>query len=287
MSPDEVVIPSGNLSRAWALVFLRLCAASGGELAHPVLISIDEFNELGEPIEEPGIRTALDGVIDQVNSRARKRKVQSVSATASTIFPHMCWSPRSPRSADDLFAHYLKRVLPRLKELSPLNRRGTYFSRMIDATGARGTGSRPRPVNQLSEILRWWNRGHTRPRRSALQIGIYDPAKDHTGAARSHFPCLQQVSLGYRGDRLSVTAYYPTEYVFDRGYGNYLGLCQLGAFMAHEMRLRLERVNVLVALPELGNLGKGKLEALARRLRSVMGDAGGAPARVVEGGGQS
>lgn len=271
MNHEAIVIPSGNISVAWSQAFLRVFDAVGGELSHPLVLTITEFNSLREPIEEPRIRKMLDDAIRDINRMAGKRKIQDVSATASTIFPHMCWSPRIPRPAAELFEHYARRIFPRLRRLSQLNRRGTYFLRMIDATGLKGSKGKETPtkVNQLEEILRWWHRDHGRTRRSALQVGIYDPAKDHTGAALSGFPCLQQVSFGYSERGLAVSAYYPSEYIFDRGYGNYLGLCQLGAFMAHEMELPLDRVNIVIALPERGDISKTKTRRLADALRNV------------------
>jgi hypothetical protein len=61
---------------------------------------------------------------------------------------------------------------------------------------------------------------------------------------------------------LAVSAYYPTEYIFDRGYGNYLGLCHLGEFMAHEMGLNLVRLNCYINAPGLGDVNKGPLQRL-------------------------
>ncbi|MBX3392743.1 MAG: hypothetical protein KF787_08855 [Phycisphaeraceae bacterium] len=273
MNPDAIVVPSGNLSVAWATAFLRVFDAPGGELSHPLVLTVTEFDEQREPIEIPAIRSALDETICGINRAAGKRKIQDVSATASTIFPHMSWSPRGPRPAQELFERYITQVFPRLKKLSRLNTRGTYFLRMIHATGLNGPGNKAKHVNQLGEILRWWDRDHGQTRRSALQVSLYDPAKDHTGAALSGFPCLQQVSFGYTDQGLSVSAYYPTEYIFDRGYGNYLGLCQLGTFMAHEMKLPLNQVNVFVALPERGGVSKAATRKLADALRPMVADS--------------
>ncbi len=272
MNADNVVISSGNLSVAWAIAFLRVYGAVKGELKEPIVLSISEFDDLHEPIEVPAIRTALDETICSINHSLGEHKHQTVSATASTIFPHMCWSPRAPRPADELFEHYVKRVYPRLKKLSRLNSRGTYFLRMIDATGVSSSAPEGKRVNQLREILRWWNRDQGKTRRSALQVSIYDPAKDHTGAALSGFPCLQQVSFGHTDQGLSVSAYYPTEYIFDRGYGNYLGLCQLGTFMAHEMALPLHHVNIFVALPERGSVTKTATKKLTETLSEIIGE---------------
>ena len=42
---------------------------------------------------------------------------------------------------------------------------------------------------------------------------------------------------------VNVNAFYATQYAFERAYGNYLGLCWLGRFVAHEMGLTLASVS--------------------------------------------
>src|SRR3546814_7420399 len=69
----------------------------------------------------------------------------------------------------------------------------------------------------------------------------FDPGRDHVASAQLGFPCLQQVSFEPTTAGLVVNAFYATQQVFDKAYGNYLGLAQLGAFMAHEMDIPLAR----------------------------------------------
>jgi thymidylate synthase len=128
--------------------------------------------------------------------------------------------------------------------------------------------------NQLKHIVEIWHRdgkNHKRPRQSALQVAIFDPTKDHTGQPVRGFPCLQQVSFSYDDDGgLAVNAYYPTQYMFDRAYGNYLGLCHLGDFMAHEMGLNLVRFTCYIGHPELGKKTKTALRNLARTVQELI-----------------
>lgn len=245
------VINESNLSRAWAHAFLRVMAAPAQGLLTPLVVSISDFSDLHEPVEAPAIRRALDSAIETVNRACanKKRKVQRVDATAQTIFPHMCWSPRKPCPAEDLFERYRTKVWPRLRHC-PLNRRGTYFLRMIGATGVKGK-DKIVTRNQLGDVLKWY-KGRTKPPiNSATQVTIRDPAKDHTGSARLGFPCLQQVSFAREGRHLVVGAYYPTQSIFERAYGNYLGICRLGCFMAHETGLKLARVTIFVVQPQI------------------------------------
>lgn len=78
------------------------------------------------------------------------------------------------------------------------------------------------------------------------------------------------MSFSYdEADQLAVNAYYPTQYIMDRAYGNYLGLCHLGRFMAKDMGLTMVRLNCFIGLPELGNKWtKRELEPLADLIRS-------------------
>ena len=90
--------------------------------------------------------------------------------------------------------------------------------------------------NQLEWILSQYAR-RKGVRRSLLQATTFDPQRDHTASARLGFPCLQHVSFEPTKVGLVVNAFYATQQIFDKAYGNYLGLAQLGGFMAHEMNL--------------------------------------------------
>ena len=41
-----------------------------------------------------------------------------------------------------------------------------------------------------------------------------------------------------------------------KAYGNYLGIAQLGAFMAHEMKIKLLRMNVVVGVAKFERIPK-------------------------------
>ena len=53
-----------------------------------------------------------------------------------------------------------------------------------------------------------------------------------------------------------MNAFYATQQIFDKAYGNYLGLTQLGAFMAHEMDIPLARLNVMIGIAKLDRIAK-------------------------------
>ena len=117
-----------------------------------------------------------------------------------------------------------------------------------------------------------------RPRQSALQLACFDPAKDHTGSALAGFPCLQQVSLTYKeSGTLEINAYYPTQYMLERAYGNYLGLCQLGHFIAHQLGVRLTGFTCFVGNPEVGNVNKSEVATFAAFLTQRLHQLESAP----------
>ena len=138
---------------------------------------------------------------------------------------------------------------------------------MICATGL-DSHEEKKTQNQLKDIIRWYG-ANEHLRNSAMQVSVIDPAKDLTGSARQGFPCLQQISFSRHDKDLVVGAYYPTENIFERGYGNYLGLCRLGCFMSHELNLRLARVNIFVLQPRL-DVNRGDLADLVRELRNQL-----------------
>ncbi|MCP4806702.1 MAG: hypothetical protein GY913_27700 [Proteobacteria bacterium] len=103
--------------------------------------------------------------------------------------------------------------------------------------------------------MRLWKaaQAHNRsPRESALQICCFDPILDHTGAPQRGFPCLQQISMTRRDGGFALHALYPTQHVFSRGYGNYLGLQHLGAFLEAQIGIPFRALEVVVLSAELG-----------------------------------
>ena len=246
-----MIVEERNLSVAWGRVFLNVLEANE---VTPLVVVIRDL-DAGEPLEVPSIRKALDDVLDTQGKA-------SCHTVANTIFPKEMWNSEAGR--EELFYRYL-RIFPRLRSLNNRNKYGLYFQRLI-AFGCDNEGKCG--VNQLEHILSTWNRGNHR--RTALQASLFDPLKDHTHQRQRGFPCLQQVSFARSGkDGLSVTGFYATQFVVDKAYGNYLGLCQLGRFMAHEMRLKLDRITC-IATPAKRDRPKSQLEELADSVRDSL-----------------
>lgn len=265
------LIVERNLSVAWARAFLGVIDNSIGDSLTLAIRGIKE--EL--PNEDPAIRERLDVAL-------RAEKIPTVAQTALAIVPYKSWLRLDKPPIDKLAEYYLKELLPRLKARSTKNRHGTYFERLVSYSGARhkNGANEIRTVNQIAHVISMWKKRAEkggRPRQSALQLACFDPAKDHTGSALAGFPCLQQISLTYAEQgTIEINAYYPTQYIFDRAYGNYLGLCQLGHVIANELGVRLTALTCFTGRPELGCGTKGGHRELAdflrRRLKEIIPD---------------
>ena len=266
-----IVLASSNLSHAWGALFLHTLRRRRGALA-PVVISVGDFASQLPP-EDESIRAALDEILTQLDKNP-------CHVSAMTIFPHKPWVRRGMPGCGEFSTFCLDRFLPRLKKLDRRNQNGTYFERMMGFTGIKA--GKDRQINQLEFVIALLRNPDRRPRQSALQIACFDPAKDHAGQPVRGFPCLQQVSVTYDdGGRFALNAYYPTQYVFDRAYGNYLGLCHLGDFLAHETGLQFARMTCFVGRPELGDVAQKDLQALITIVERRVGS--NAPATAEDG----
>ncbi len=252
MTRGPVVVSDPNLSRAWARAFLELCRRGTSSIVPLIATVIDLEHGIQE---DPEIRGAVDDAL-------RTNGMKSVRTTASTIFPASMW--RREAQPSSVYDRYLA-AYPRIRHADRANQYGTYFHRMI----AYQPDGIEQPVNQLNHILTTYaGENH---RRSALQVVIFDPTRDHTNQRQRGFPCLHQVAFSPMADgKLAVTGFYGTQHLFRRGYGNYVGLCQLSEFMAHGMGLQLSRVTCIAAVAELG-IQKQVAEECESSVRKTLG----------------
>lgn len=263
-----------NLSLAWASLFVRTMAEEPG----PTFLSIRDFDSNGLPSEVPGVRAAVDFALgmtttsDDSDSPGEKR-YKTVDENAYVLFPQAEWVASGERDRDRLYRWY--RIMERRIHARGGSQYGTYFGRLTNFEGVRG--GKAWPTNQVEHMIGLLARGVAsgrRPRFSGLQMSILDPSKDHTGQPQRGFPCLQQVSLSVDGGDLALLAYYPRQSVFDRAYGNYLGLCHLGRFIAQSAGLRFVRMDCFIADPQLGKAPKRALSELQQVATAAIGDAG-------------
>lgn len=244
-------IEEPNVSFAWARA-IRLVSARGQNEISPLIVSITGFDEQNRAQEDAAIRTSLETMLI-------KEGHQKLDTVASTIFPQSLWNPAKDRA--ELFQRY-QRAFPRIQKSVRGNVRGTYFERMI-------TGGPAHNPNQLDYILQTFL-ARSGVRRSALQLSIFDPQRDHIAGAQLGFPCLQHVTFAPSGDSLTVNAFYALHYMVERAYGNYLGLCRLGQFVAHETGLKLTRVTCYAGIAKL-DANKRSLATVLSSIDTVLG----------------
>lgn len=249
-----------NLSLAWKGAFDYVMNVSDAKL-RPTVVTITGFD--GDiPPEIPAIRDAVD---KDLQSRCPSLTCDRI---ASTIFPLEFWNRNHP--AQELFEFY-KRAYPRLiaraKHANSQWGRGTYFHRLVAPNGDY-------ELNQIAHVINRWNSGCHHG--MVTQLSCREVQHDQNRSSRPGFPCLQQIGLSHSRDRdgnyqLWLNAFYPLQDMVIRAYGNYLGLCRLGSFLAHYMNdCRFAGLNCFVAKPSLGGINKGELQDLQSRAAEAM-----------------
>ena len=239
-SIGPVLVDEANLSRAWAKAMLHVLDGTSSEIS-PLILSVTGFNEQGVAAEDMGVRFALDELL-------LAKEMRNVEDVAFTIFPQRLWQV-AQGNRTKLFKYYID-AFPRYQAMNLReNRRGLYFERLVSYGRGPGNG------NQLEWIISQYN-NRDGVRRSMFQASVFDPARDHVADAQLQFPCMQHVSFEPTSEGLVINAFYATQQLFKKAYGNYLGIAQLGAFMAHEMNLRLIRMNVIIGVAKLEHISK-------------------------------
>lgn len=255
-----MLVDQPNLSLAWAEAFRAIREIPGHRIS-PLALTFSGFGK-EEPVEDQGVRDALDAVLEA----SGKPSVQTV---ANTIFPQVLWR-RAKGDRQVLYAAY-RENLPDYVAMEPQqNKRGLYFARLTafgldhktgDPLPQFPKGSLPEDGNQLEVIIKKCKKGVLAIK---LQASVFDPGRDHVDDPRLGFPCLQHVTFipCFPSGTMVMNAFYATQQLFVRGYGNYLGLARLGLFVAGQVGLTLERVTCFVGVEKMDDSYKpagGKL----------------------------
>jgi hypothetical protein len=248
------VIDEANLSLAWVRVIDWIQSHPGSNIS-PLVVSFHGFDPAGLPIEDEGVRQDLNALL--------KVKGQlDIERVAFTIFPERIWKIAGG-DRQKLFDYY-KRAFPRYQAMNrQLNGRGLYFERLTMFGSEESSG------NQLEFIIGQY-KSRTGVRDSMLQASIFDPVRDHTTSAQLGFPCLQHVTFVPTREGLVTNAFYATQQLFNKAYGNYLGLARLCAFMAREMLLQPVRINVFIGVAKLDRIAKSD-PGLVALVKAAMG----------------
>jgi len=230
----------------------------------PFLVSIQADPD-GQPGENGTLREALDACLEQAQHLA-------IEQVAKTIFPYAVWKriQNAQGTRQDLYEYY-KRYLPDYVAMAPSkNNLGTYFARLIGYGLDPKTGGQVDHLpsgclnfegNQLEFIIAACKPG---AQRMALQTAIYDPVRDQR-EARRHFPCLQHLTFtrDTRRQTLTLNAFYALQLLFEKAYGNWLGLMRLGSFVAGETGLRFDRLNCYAGVQKMSGENRPKEDVTA------------------------
>jgi thymidylate synthase len=234
-------IEVGGISEGWLAACETLLANPRGEANHL-------FVRMREPLPEvKGIREIADGVAERTSNG------QSVTAVRNTIFPAALAEEFT--RPEDLAAEYLAdyEVIRRLG--SP---QGTYFGRICEYPHPDGSVT-PQLVQTVEKLIEAQNGKRWRAR---YQLNIYAGHKD-CEKRRGFFPCMGhlafQLGRGPEGevDQLDCVALYRYQDMILKGYGNFLGLAELQAYVAQASGFTPGELAVLAGHAHL-TLSKGQ-----------------------------
>jgi thymidylate synthase len=238
---DDHYAVAANISAGWLDAVRMLNQTPHYKAIHLVIRILDPTSE------DPAIRAAAQKLIDDHNAanqhRPRRQKAD-IDTTRNTIFPAR-WAQRT-NGPEELVAYYRDRYnkggLLGFRD----NARGTYFGRIVAYPHGDGEES----ADQLSDTIRKLSdeRANAGPKSSRYEINIYNERYDRSPMS---FPCLAHLSVHFNAGRLEMQAVYRNESLVGRAYGNYLGLGQLQAYMAHHAGLDVGELMMTLGHVEL------------------------------------
>jgi len=249
------VIETDSVAGAWAQAMSKVLDAPNGA-APPLLVCIRGGDESLPPTGHPAV--------DAVDAHLETLKRPLTMDTAATIFPHRSWVHSGRLDATDFGDRSVTRIFPRIKARMRLRRRtcyGTYFQRLV-AYPDETSGSMS-SVNQLAYVVGQMKLDK-RFRESGLQMSILHPVSDNTRQPQRGFPCLQQIGVSWldEDDGFALNAFYPTQHLVYRALGNYVGLTQLGGFIADQTCREFRQLNCYVGSPSISAVRKDAVRGL-------------------------
>jgi len=258
-----MLIDQANLSLAWAEAYLAAREARGHVIS-PLVVSFSGFDADG-PLEDERVRDAVDTALEGSD-------MQSVQTVANTIFPQVLWR-RANGDRAAFYQSYLEALPDYIAMCPSKNNMGLYFGRLIAYGMDQKTGD---PLtryagdallnegNQVETVIRRCKKG---VKKMKLQASVFDPSRDHFTEAMPKFPCLQHITFipCFDSKTLSMNAFYATQQLFRKGYGNFLGLARLGSFVAGESGLTLDRLSCFIGMEKMES-GNGPAKGLGDAL---------------------
>lgn len=237
----------GSFLAVWARLLQEASVPGKDEI--PGYVAVITSLDIGEGGQALGL----------VNAALKSAEAREVQTVANTIFPASLWDPGRPRA--EFYSRY-ESLWKKIKQ-HPANYHGVYFRRITHFETGSG------PINQAEMIIGNYLSGNHR--RSAMQICIYDPARDLTNARRRGFPCMQHLVITPLKDRwLELTAFYATQTVFEKSAGNFLGLWRLAEFFARALEMRVARIQCVSSVGLRGKIPSSEARVLAEGVARVL-----------------
>lgn len=245
-----MIFEGSSLTEGWLKVLVHMSDNKIWE-ASPAIVKFPANAKLTAYRED--LEHDLNRYLDNVGQ-------PQIHTTAGTVFPNSLAGGNA--SVFDRFEKTWKYI-----KQDHRNNKGHYFRRMVAYNEKSGE-----PINQLKHIINTYNgiEGKRQPvhRRSALIALTFDPKLDHTAQPQQGFPCLQQICLVPKENKtMAMNAIYAVQYLDNRAYGNYLGLLNLGKFMAGQMNLELTEINCIASVLKVGNMCRTLAHKLANKYK--------------------
>ena len=271
-----------DLAAAWAKTYRLMRKNTQRELS-PFALTVHNTNGIIVPdsLKHPMVR-ALDASLE-----ASGKGYQSVELVAATIFPNRIWK-LCDGNRKELYREAMLNLRTYTKWEPKKNRGGMYFGRLfgfgIDHRTGKSLGyklgkaMREVEGNQVEHVIRQLRKSVKTGRsvaRMQLQAATFDPIRDMTKSGQPSFPCMQHLAFNtdIKSRCLEMTAFYATQQLYVKAYGNWLGLCRLGAFIAGESGLTLTRFTCFVNVQKMDKSPKSgpERDALHREVRVASG----------------
>lgn len=251
---NSFTVEAPGIAAAWIRAALKLDQLPDRRAYHTVV-------RINDPLhDDPHTHASLDRVLDRLG-------LQPIETVASTIFP----ADLAARSQDH--AHLVNRyraMYETVRKMSPNNRWGTYFGRLVAYPSARHEDG----FDQVGAVISWlvketaYQRGKAAryetmitdplgaeqadadvPDTATCSIPVQCPGTD-TGAMGT--PCLSHCS--FQLDRTGVVhalATYRSHYMTERAYGNYLGLGRLLGYVSAQSGLQAGTLTVVAGYAQI------------------------------------
>ena len=272
-----------SIEAAWARTFLEMASRPSCELA-PFTVCISSASGLVMP------DTTAHPLVAALNACLKVGGHQDVEKVAFPLFPERLWKVCGG-DRNELYAEFLRNQRSYAVWEPMKNRGGMYFGRLVGFgvhpktgkdLGFTPSSTLAKEGNQLEHIIRQCRRSVELGKcvaRIQVQATTFDPYRDLTTSGQPCFPCLQHISFDpdIKAKSLAMSAFYATQQLFVKAFGNWLGLCRLGSFVAGQSGLKFTRFTCFVGVEKMDIPPKNDdtRAALIREARAVVEQASG------------